>query len=605
MKRIFFCALVIFIIGFANAVPLSAQGSGAKITITRPGEGETLYSSPASTFAAVPVTGFVSTENFDVKQLQVRLDLYDGAKITGSLTTTPSADGTFSFDVGINSNAVSDLNESEQGCDARCHMEKPFIFPTGHVIFRVSVIDPFGHKATAERSITVDVSGYVDVPVQVVIDGEPGRAIEGITVVADTRLYLWRARQYSAKTDTNGRAVIRLERLAQAPTHYVIQIEPRVVNGAMTISRVPIQVTLPPGVMQVAPVTLVAQLQRGQIQGTIANFQNRSDLTVRASSFSSGAAYSAKTNQGKFVLSNLPLDKYLVAVDDTDVINQGIHIEPQTIDLSTNPVMTTTLKLATDSARIVRGIVHDNQGNPLPFAWLANDQKDKTARVAPSSGKFILSGLASDDHALWVSAPGYWSQPVAVADRLDIALTPRPDTRIIPWGFGNIILPSQTLADVSGNQISIKRGWVWGKGSNAFNIHTPELDIAMQTGTFALEFLPGETNWFYLIDGQAQVNVLNDGKTIMMNANQMLASGKGVSIPSSIALDDAAIRALHSNEPSQVPVETDPTITARLHDEIEQRGIPFTRAALTGVLCIVILLFGMVWQIRWRRRQLP
>jgi hypothetical protein len=157
--RKLFCALALIVLGVLSVHPVQAQTktSGLAITIIRPAEGETLYSSPASTFAAVPVTGFVSASDIDVKQLQVRLDLYDGAKVTGSLTTTPLADGTFSFDVGINSNGVDDMNESEAGCDSRCHMQKPFIFPTGHVIFRVTVSDPLGHKVTTERSIIVDV----------------------------------------------------------------------------------------------------------------------------------------------------------------------------------------------------------------------------------------------------------------------------------------------------------------------------------------------------------------------------------------------------------------------------------------------------------------
>jgi hypothetical protein len=596
------CVLALIVLGVLSINPVHAQTvtGGLMITIARPGEGETLYSSPASAFAAVPITGFVSASDFDVNQLQVRLDLYDGAKVTGSLTTTPLADGTFSFDVGINSNGVDDAKESEAGCDSRCHMQKPFIFPTGHVIFRVTVSDPLGHTATAERSIIVDVSGYADLPVQVMEDGTTGRALAGVRVVADTRLYLWRAREYSAVTDASGRATIHLERLAEAPTHYILQIEPRVVGGTFVAGGVPVSVTIPAGATTLAPVAVVARTQRGQIQGAIANFQNRSDLTVRAISLSSSVAYTTKTIQGKFTLSNLPLDKYLLTIDDADAITQGIQVEPQTIDLASTASITTTLKLATDAARVVRGVVHDTKGTPIPFAWLANERKDNVARVAPTSGEFIMGGLSGGDHMLWVTAPGYWSQPVAVADRLDIVLTPMPNTKSVPWGSGKIIVPEHTQANVSGNKISIERGWIWGSGTGAMIIRTSEIDVALQAGSFALEYMPGQTNWLYVMDGQAQVTALGAGKPVRVNANQMLASWKGTTNPTPVALNADVVRALHRNEPSQVAIETDSAITARLHDEIERRGISSTLVALVLGLGVVVLLIGMRWRSRRR-----
>ncbi|MBI5029401.1 MAG: hypothetical protein HZB51_02650 [Chloroflexi bacterium] len=596
------CLFVLIVVGLLRIDPANAQtqGNGLKITITRPGEGETLYSSSSAPLVGIPVTGFISSENLNLNQLQVRLEAVQGNKSTGSITTTPRADGTFSFDVAINDNDSSVQVEPEQGCDARCHSLLPLVLPSGPLIMRATVIDPLGNKAVAERSITVDRSGYVDVPVQVVIDGEPNRTIEGITVIAQTRLYIWRARQYSAKTDANGRAVIHLERLAQVSTHYIVQIEPRILNDALTTSSTAVKLTLPPGATTVAPITLVAQLQRGKIQGTLEKFQNRSDLTVRAISLSSGAAFATKTMQGQFNLPNLPLSKYLLTVDDTEATSQRIQIDSQTIDLTTSPAVTATLKIA-DSSRVVRGIVRDTNGHAIPIAWISNDRKNKVARVAPTSGEFILNGLDDQDRVGWVTAPGYWGQPVALGDNLDIVLTPRPDTRLLPWGKGSVLVPSQTLADLAGNRISLRRGWIWGKGNDDLAIHTPELDIALQTGSFALEFLPGETNWFYLIDGQALVN--NGNKTFTMNSGQMLAFGKGVTTLSAVALDDTVVRALHRDEKSQIPVETDTALAARLHDEIERLGIPFAMGVTFAVLCLTIFFFGGLALIRRRRTQ--
>jgi hypothetical protein len=598
------CVLALIVLGVLSINPVHAQTktSGLVITIIRPGEGETLYSSASLMFVGVPVTGFVAAENIDPSQLQVRLEVIQGAKSTGSLTTTPRADGTFSFDVGINHNSLSQEANAEKGCSSNCHSGLSLILPTGRLFLRATVIDPMGNKAVAERSITVDQSDYVDLPVQVVLDGEAGHASDGIVVTAETRLYLWRTRQYSAKTDVNGRAVINVERLQEAPTRYVIQIEPRVVNGAMPISRAPIQVTLPPGATQVAPVTLIAQLQPGQIQGTIDSkglgVSDSVNFNVRAIAVSSGAAFTTKATQGKFVLPNLPINKYLVMVDDADAIAQAVQIEPQTVDLTAAPAITTTLKVRND-LKAVRGIVHDNQGNPLPFAWLANDRKNLVARVAPTSGEFVFNGLAGSDRTLWVTAPGYWSQPVAVADRLDIALTPMPNTRSVPWGSGKIIIPEHTRANVSGNEISIVRGWIWGSGTGAMIIRTSEIEVALGAGSFALEYVAGETNWLYVMDGQAQVTAFAAGKTVTVGVNQMLASGKGTTTPTPVALDADTVRALHRNEPSQVAIETDSAITARLHDEIERRGVSSTLVALVLGLGVALLV-GMRWQSRRR-----
>jgi hypothetical protein len=595
-------ALALIVFGVTNSIPVQAQTqtSGLAITIVRPGEGETMYSSPASGFVAVPITGFVSAFGLDVNQLQVRLDIYNGTKVTGSLTTTPLADGTFSFDVGINTNSVDDAKESEAGCDSRCHMQKLLNFPPGHVIFHVSVSDPLGHTTTAERSIIVDVSGYADLPVQVVGDGAAGHALAGVRVVAASRLYLWRAREFSAVTDAFGRATIHLERLSQAPTHYVLQLEPRIVDNTFVAGCVPVSLTILAGATALPPLVVVAQTQRGQIQGTIADFQNRSDLTVRAIPFSGSAAFTIKTIQGKFNLSNLPLDKYLVTIDDADSISQGIQAEPQTIDLASASSITMTLKLASDATRVVRGVVHDMKGTPIPFVWLANERKDKFARVAPTSGEFIMGGLSGGDRMLWVTAPGYWSQPVAVADRLDIALTPMPNTRSVLWGAGKITVPELTRANIAGNEISIERGWIWGSGTGAMTIHTPEINVAMQAGSFALEYVAGETNWLYVMDGQAQVTAFGADKTVMVSANQMLASGKETTNATPIALDADVVRALHSNEPSQVYGETDTAIIARVHDEIERRGISSTFVALGLGLAVAAFLVGVGWQRRRR-----
>jgi hypothetical protein len=597
------CLLLLAMVGLVVARPsaVRAQESGLRVTIFRPGEGETLYSNPSAPFAAIPVTGMISANDFDLNQLDVRLDVLQGSQVARSATLTPEKDGTFRIDVGVNGHPVSDQAELEMGCDSRCHSMQRLILPAGRIRLRVTASDPLGHKAVAERSVIVDYTAYVDLPVQVTIENEPGRALAGVQVVAATRLYSWRARQFSAETDATGRAMIHLERLSEAPTNYVLQIAPRVVNGTFVTSRVPVSVTLPAGASSLAPLTMIARTQRGQISGSIpdlTSFPNLSGLRIRAVDLTTGGGHTAEVSQGKFILSDLPLDKYLLALDDSRAGAQTLLAEPQTVDLTTGPVATATLKLVA-SARTVRGTVHDSNGNPLPFAWIATEKQAKVGRVGPSSGEFVLGGL---ERVLWVTAPGYWSKPVALnVDSLDIVLTPQPDLRVIASGSGTITLPPASIGSLSGNRLSLKRGWVWGKGASSFVINTPELDIAVENGSFALEYFPGESSWLYVSEGSAQVTTSAADGTIRVSAGQMLAFGPNAAHPSPVVLDDAAVRVLHSGEAVPVQVEADPGFPARLRDAVEQQGVPFAQASIAAALGVVMLAAaGALWRIRRR-----
>ena len=117
------CVFALIVLGIFSINPVHAQTKtgGLVIRIIRPSEGETLYSSASLMFVGVPVTGFVAAENNSISQLQVRLEVIQGGKSIGILTTTPSADGTFSFDVGINHNQLAQEANVEKGCSASCH----------------------------------------------------------------------------------------------------------------------------------------------------------------------------------------------------------------------------------------------------------------------------------------------------------------------------------------------------------------------------------------------------------------------------------------------------------------------------------------------------
>ena len=476
-RRATWLILVVITIVVASVNDARAQTNALTVVITRPGEGETLYSSPTAPFARVPVTGWVSADNFDVAQLQVRLEILQGTKLIGSLTTAPQADGAYSFEVAINSNPLSDLANVEKGCQGTCHALMPFSLPSGVVLLRATVTDPLGKKAIAERRVVVDQSGYADVPVQVVVADHPGQNIQGLRVVASTRLYDWRAREYSATTDASGRAVLHLEALGQAPTRYLLRVEARVINGILYVSPTPLPVVFPPGTTIAALIELKVASQYGRIDGTIdpkglKDLSGLNTLTIRAIQVPSGAAFATKTAQGKFSLVDLPIAKYWLVVDEEAVAAQSAQAAPQPIDLTSTSVVSATLQLA--PAHVIHGVVRDSDGNPIPLAWVAMDEQGKNIRVSASSGEFVWYGLPTDAHALWITAPGYWRHPVALdSDRLDIMLAREPETRVIPWGNGAITLPPETIATLAGNRLALKRGWVWGKGTACFRSPLP------------------------------------------------------------------------------------------------------------------------------------
>ena len=605
ITRPIFCIVAIVLVTIAALVSPTetrAQAPALHVTITRPSEGETLYSSPSGPFAAVPVAGYVSSYGVPLNGLQATLDIIQGAKSFGSLKSTLSEDGKFSFDVGVNHNGLDDNMNQEKGCLSSCHSGHPPALPPGPTLLRVTVSDPQGRKATAERPVVVDQSGYANVPVQVVTADNPNQPIAGVTVSAAAYLYMWRARSYSGKTDANGSTTILLEALAQEPTHYIFQVSPVVVNGHLYQTKEPVRVDIPAGTKQGQPVTLLVESRRGQINGTVVNPPGSTDptgLTVRAIELSRGAAHTATIAQGKFTFSDLPLDRYLLTMESP--AGQSIRVMPQTADLTSSSVATATLTLATTSTRTVRGIIRDEKGAPLPLAWITTDDHSQSDRVSPTSAAFALPGVGSASHALMVTAPGYWSRLVAIGlGDLDISLTPQPRTRVVKWGTGTVTLTSQTLGNLVGNRYMLQRGWVWGTGSGEFVISTRDADVTLSGGSFALEYMPGEIGWLYVLKGSAQMAPGGAGQPLVVNAGQMVAFGQQAPQPSPVSIDDATIWALYEGRPVPVSAPLDSSLLAQVRDGIEGLGIPSTLAIFAPV-AIVLVAAVLVWRRRHRK----
>ena len=263
-KRIFWTVLAL--LGFLSSGPrfVEAQSNTLSIGILNPAENTTFYAGPTSLLYSTEITGWVTSNNPDPSLIQVRLEILRGARVVTDTTAWLRQDGTFSFNVTINPDATYGdftIAEIENGCE-NCHYKANISLPDGKILLRLTAIEASGQQVIAKRTVTVDRSNYATVPVRVVHDEQ---LIPNVPVAGATRLYLWRSRQSKSITNNKGEAQLKVEALAQAPTHYIFSVEPTVVDGVLYQSIEPIELTLPPGVTSAPMVTLQVRGQSWKI----------------------------------------------------------------------------------------------------------------------------------------------------------------------------------------------------------------------------------------------------------------------------------------------------------------------------------------------------
>jgi hypothetical protein len=182
----------------------------------------------------------------------------------------------------------------------------------------------------------------------------------------------------------------------------------------------------------------------------------------------------------------------------------------------------------------------------------------------------------------------------------------RPDTRRLAWGEGEVFIPAETLASVDGRRIVLERGWLWGQGASdqAWMISTAGLVISLSDGRFALEQLPGESAWLYLLDGEAAVyrSEASDQVT-RLAAGTMLAlpeTGTLIAVP----LDSAVIGALSPAAGAAPALVWEPTPAAQVRDRLALVGITtaqvvtFATYALALAALFTLPLIALVWRRR-------
>jgi len=590
----------------------TADSGSLTVVITRPAEGETYYAGPSSLVYNIPVSGWVTRGRVPT-EATVRLEVFQGTRLAGVLTDTVSADGAFIFHITVNPDASGEYFPAElKGCDTSCHYRTNMALPQGSVLLRVTAIATSGERGSAERHIKVDHSGYAIVPVHVVLEDNPEIPVGGIPVMASTWIYMWRARHATGITDAQGNAEMRVEALSQSPTRYVFRVESAVVNGVRYEGTTAVEVTLPPGTTSAPPVTLSVRKRMGYLSGTVTGDVGLPPaLALWAIRLPEGTGFrTMASGDGTFVFSDLPIGPYLV-VADTGM--GGASAPAQVVDLTGSPTATISIHLVAGKGETLHGAVRDSEGVPLPFAWITMGETGPAQRVQPDSGSWSLPNVASQSTTLVVRAPGYYSRAQVVMPpfgpplSLEVQLTRRPETQVVSWGKGQVVVPPETRATIEDHQITLRYGWIWGHGGEEepLTILTPDVEVAIGCGAFALEQPGQQAAWLYLLEGSATVR-RRTGESAEIGPGQMiLLTDKGRLSP--VALHPVVFAALHPVSAPPIPSVWDPGPTAQLRDHLARMGIGtaqlMTLITYTAMVLSLILLplvgVGLWCRQRW------
>lgn len=592
--------------------PVWAQSDTPTVSIDWPNEAERLYAGPSSMLYKVPVKGRVTGFGPSAEGLSLRLDVIQGGQVINSLTSRLDSEGDYLFEVTVNPDHPLEQFEIAFGeCGRQCHSPGELDLVPGPLTLQVTATAADGRRAAAERHIVVDISGQARVPVQLVLDGQPGQAVSGVPVSASTWIYLWRARFGHGESDENGLAQLTVEALSQAPTEYVIKVGPTIVDGTLYEGTKSLTVSLPPGATEHPTVTLPVTARQGSIEGQVDDQGDDACASqpVWAVRLPDGtSSQTAVDEQGRFTFDEVPLDSYLVTLDQGALSLAGWQSQPQTIDLTEAIDGRLSLPVERLNGRTVAGSVGDGDDHFLPFAWVAVEEGEQTAMVMPEDGSFLLSGLPAGPATLLIHAPGYYSQLQSVQpdqDTLAVALEVRPEMATYPWGDGSLHVPPETLAEVGDRRVTISSGWLWGAGAGTdLTVQAGDVAITMDGGRFALEYLPGRRGWLYVLEGQADVR-RRGGPVIAAGAGQMvnLLNSEGLA---AVDCRAAVVSALRSD--TQVPFSPQwpRSIGAQIRDRLARLGIgtaqvvTFVTYFLFFLSIIVVPLGGLYWW--WKRR---
>ena len=268
--------------------------------------------------------------------------------------------------------------------------------------------------------------------------------------------------------------------------------------------------------------------------------------------------------------------------------------EAETVDLVESHTASIDFAVTDVSGQVLLGEVRGDANQPLPFAWITNEDLPITQRVMIDTGGFEIYGLPSKLTTLVVNAPGYYSRAYTlkpVSDQsqtLFPVLVRQPDAKSISWGAGEIVAPVKSMVEVGENHVEFRQGWLWGynQQSSEITIRHEAGEIVLAEGRFAFESLPNRTSWLYIIEGKATIHPVNDMPSVTVNAGEMVSmTPNGSPIP--VPIDQAVVMALHSGMDDSSASVWEPTLNARIRDYLARIGV-------NSVQLITFITYGLI-----------
>lgn len=590
------------------------------INLVRPSEGETFYAGPSSLLYNIPIHGWVKSSLYSPEEIKVILEIYQDSILVATQEKYADADGNYEFFATVNpEGSTANFPATEADCGSYCHYLTEIVLPAGHITLSLTVIDPAGNQDRIERHCIVDRSTYAKISVQIVIKGSQlsDPPLEDIPVTATTRLYLWRSRTFSTTTDDHGKAVLRTEALAEAPTRYWVKVEPSIVNGVLYYSEEPVEVILAPGAISGSTITLEIRNVIGRISGFIEGM-DQADAPpgrVLAIRIADGSYYTERiSQQGRFLFDDIPLDEYLVfpALDTWDP-SFGFLPETELINLRESQTASINFEIAELDGYSLQGEVRDENSQLLPFASISTIDQITTQRVALESSIYKITGIPTQQATFYVNSPGYYSEAFTLnlsagqINSIDPVLNRQPDTKVIPWGNGEIIVPPESILEWNENRIGFRQGWLWGNNQqpSEFQVQLEKTEIVLNQGRFAIESLPNKMSWFYQFEGDSTIYPADGSKSITIKAGEMIALFQNKTLDP-ILMDQEVISALQTESYNSPPPAWKPTFSAQLSDRFEQLGVGSAQVITLVTygfifLAVIVIPFGAIYT--WAKRR--
>jgi hypothetical protein len=608
-----------------------SAGNDLILELRHPDNEQIFYAGSIVPRYVLPVLGSISYASGEVTSVEVKLQVFQNGQQVSQVSGHPDSDGSFKLYITPNpDNPVMGTTADMKSCEV-CHgVYDSAALPGGECVIRVIATSPDGQRASAERRVFVDRSGYQQLVVHATGESGGSLSMAGIPVVATTTFQVQddpfaaqQSRHFKGVTNADGSVSLKIEVLNAISTQYQIHVPKTLNEGKQVFTEKPVELSLSPGAESISPVNLPVQVVEGLIQGEV-RAQVTRDLTAMplyAIEKTSGRNYSDEvqvtgSGAGEFKFAGLPISRYLIGFPDPILQQKGLSGRPQSIDLETQPHQALQLDLASSQEYLIQGSIRSRDGQKLGFGWVRDDASGRSVRLSPMGDDFKLSVPAQGTRTISIIAPGYWSSKWALqasqtADSAkELSLTPRSDLKVRELkGNGEIYIPAESRAAFQGSQLGLTSGWVWGRcGDSDLTILVAGDQIRLDPQTeFALERLQNQNPWIYIQSGKANVILEGMDQSIHVSEGQMfLFSNETALPPEGIDFDSAIFGLLHEGEQPVLSYQEEPRLSARIHDWLARMGLGALQGVtlltyLTVVLAVILApLLLIYWLLRRR-----